>query len=280
MNRVGICYHNKSAEAANVAMALKEAIGIVTNESWLCTAWDEETLNRNIDGTDLLISAGGDGTILWAARSALTRGIPVLGVRMGILAFLAELSASEALERIPALLQSESSIEERTTLQVEITAPGANAGPFHAINDVVVSRGAIGRPITLRVSVDGMEVASLRSDGVIIATATGSTAYSLAVGGPVLPPEAPELVLNFVAPHMTVATALVLPATATVEVQVGDDEEAILSVDGQTDRPLSTGETVRIVRGKYPARFLRTHAAGESYRKLGATLGWLPRDLE
>jgi NAD+ kinase len=280
VNKVGICYHNKSAEAANVAKALSDALSGVASESWLCQAWDDETLKRNIDGTDLLISAGGDGTILWAARSALTHGIPVLGVRLGILAFLAELSASEALERIPTLLQSESSIEERTTLQTEIASPIANAGPFHAINDVVVSRGAIGRPISLRVSVDSVEVASLRSDGVIIATATGSTAYSLAVGGPVLPPEASELVLNFVAPHMTVATALVLPATAAVEVQIGDDDEAFLSVDGQIDRPLVTGEVVRVVRGKYLARFLRTHTPGESYRKLGATLGWLPRNLE
>lgn len=285
LNKVGICYHNRLPAAQVLAEELAAALADTAAGTWLCCAWDDSTLQGHLEGSDLIISVGGDGTMLWAARAALARGIPVLGVSMGSLAFLAELPGADAVRRIPTLLRGEVRIEERATLQAELLAtamgpgraPGAREGPYYAVNDVVVARGTAGRPVSLRVAVDGAQVAALRADGVIVATATGSTAYSLSLGGPVLHPQAPELILNFAAPHMASARALVLPATASVEVWVETDHEAVLSVDGQVNRPLASGDGLRIARSPYPARFVRLHPPEETYHRLGRQLGWLAK---
>ncbi|MFQ5879582.1 MAG: NAD(+)/NADH kinase [Dehalococcoidia bacterium] len=279
-NKVGICYHNRLPAARELAEELADVLSAVAASRWLCVAWDDAAMERYIEGTDLLISVGGDGTMLWAARAALTRGIPVLGISMGSLAFLAELPAADALRRIPTLLRGEVRVEERTTLQAEVTSAGAHGIRYYAVNDVVVARGTAGRPVSLRVGVDGAAVASLRADGAIVATATGSTAYSLSVGGPVLHPQAPEMILSFVSPHMAMARPLVLPATATVELRVETDHQAVLSVDGQVNRPLASGDGVRVTRSPYPARFVRLRPPEETYHRLGHRLGWLGQATE
>jgi NAD+ kinase len=247
-------------------------------EVWLTPAWGDEEARRNLEGTDLLICVGGDGTMLWAARLVILHRVLLLGVNMGRLGFLTELRAEEAQQRLPAVLEGEFRVEERTMLHAEfLAAPGASSEGekrYHALNDVVIGRGAPGRAVVVDVSLDGKSLALYRADAVIVATATGSTGYVLSVGGPILDPEAHELVLMPVAPHLAAARALVLPSATIFELRTITDHAAILSVDGQVNRKLANGEGVRVFHSPHLARFLRLGSPMDYYAGLGERLGW------
>jgi NAD+ kinase len=249
------------------------------SEVWLASAWDEREARRNLDGTELLICVGGDGTMLWAARLVILHPTLLLGINMGRLGFLAELGAEEALAKLPQILEGGFRIEERTLLHGEfLEAPGAPAAEgkrYHALNDIMVGRGAPGRAVHVEASIDGKRLAHYRGDAVIVATATGSTGYLLSVGGPVLHPEAHELVLMPVAPHLAVARALVLPSSAVIELRVTSHEKGILSVDGQVNKELAKGEGVRVFHSSHLARFLRLGSPLDYYAALSQQLGWL-----
>jgi len=258
---------------------VKAALAREVSEIWLTSAWDEAEARRNVEGTDLLICVGGDGTTLWAARLVILQSTILLGINMGRLGFLAELRAEEALAKLPEILKGGFRIEERTLLHGEfLEATGAPAGEgerYHALNDIMVGRGAPGRAVHLEASVDGKRLGHYRGDAVVVATATGSTAYLLSVGGPVLHPEAHELVLMPVAPHLATARALVLPSTVVIELRVTSDEKAILSVDGQVNKELAKGEGVRVFHSPHLARFLRLGSSLDYYAALSQRLGWL-----
>jgi NAD+ kinase len=198
---------------------------------------------------------------------------------MGRLGFLTELRAEEVLAKLPQILEGDFRIEERTLLHGEFLeatgAPAAEGGRYHALNDIIVGRGAPARAVHVEASVDGKRLALYRADAVIVATATGSTAYLLSVGGPVLHPEAHELVLMPVAPHLAIARALVLPSSVVIELRVASDEKAILSVDGQVNKELAKGEGVRVFHSPHLARFLRLGSPLDHYAALSQQLGWL-----
>jgi NAD+ kinase len=138
-------------------------------------------------------------------------------------------------------------------LQAEV----AGKEPFHALNDVVLGRGAISRVIYVETTIDGAPLNTYKADGVILATATGSTGYSLAAGGPILYPQSREIILNPISPHLTFANAVVLPPTAIVELKVRTDHQAMLSIDGQIDLALESGDSVKVKLSPHVARFLR-----------------------
>ncbi|MDP2948347.1 MAG: NAD(+)/NADH kinase [Chloroflexota bacterium] len=279
MKKVGICFHPQWAAAHGFAQDLKVALESRVAEVWLSAAWDDEGARRNVEGTDLLICVGGDGTMLWAARLVILHPILLLGINMGRLGFLAELGAEEALARLPQILEGGFRVEERTMLHAEfLPSPGASARKgkrYHALNDVVVGRGAPGRAACVEARLDGRRLALYRTDAVIVATATGSTGYTLSAGGPILHPEARELVLMPVAPHLAAARALVLPSSAVIELRVTADHGAILSVDGQVNKELADGEGVRVFPSSHLARFLRLSSPFDYYTALSERLGWL-----
>ena len=282
MNKIGCYYHPKLPQDSGrrVAEELCAAAAPHVGETWSASALDEEATRRHIPDTDLLFCIGGDGTLLRAARAVAPHETLLLGVNLGRLGFLTELDADAARERLPEILDGAGRVEERVMLHAQIVAAeatdgGETAARHDALNDVVIGRVTLGRTVQITVRVDGAPLADYRADGVIIATATGSTAYSLSVGGPILPPESREILMTPVAPHLAPHNSVVLPPTAVVEVQLAPGQEATFSIDGERDLDLAPGETVRVTLGPHRARFLRLGPPTEFYKRLAYRLNWL-----
>lgn len=226
-------------------------------------------------GTDLVLSVGGDGTVLRAAQLVVEHGALLLGVNMGRLGFLTELDADAAKRQLPDILDGAGRIEERAMLHAEVVHDGDDEPARHdALNDIVIGRATLGRTVQVSISVDGAPLADVRADGVIIATATGSTAYSLSAGGPILPPESQEILFTPVAPHLASHNSVVLPPEAVIEVRLAVGE-ATFSVDGERDLDLRTGQIVRVYLSPRRVRFLRVGEPTEFYGRLARRLNWL-----
>ena len=266
-NRIGILYHPRLPAAKDLAQELLTKLRDGGYDSWTSSAWDDNAASGKLDGSDLFLSIGGDGTVLRVARVAMSLHIPILGVNMGQLGFMNEISADDARSRILCILSEPSRIEHRAVLKggVSITADKEKAGPFHALNDMVVASAGVSRVIRIETRIDGDLFTTYRADGVIVATATGSTSYSMAVGGPILWPESRELVLTPIAPHLTIRNPLVLAPTAQVELTIHGEHGAHLSVDGQMDHPLADGDQVSISSSSESISFLRFQPAGRFY---------------
>ena len=286
MNKVGCYYHPKLPDerGRRVAEELRAAAAEHVHETWVAAAWDEEATRQHLPDTDLLLCVGGDGTVLRAARAVVPHNTLLLGVNLGRLGFLTELDAPAALERLPEILAGAGRIEERAMLHAQIIAPDAADGGetethvaparHDALNDVVIGRVTLGRTVQVAARVDGSLLADYRADGVILATATGSTAYSLSAGGPILPPESLEILLTPLAPHLASRNSVVLPPSAVVEVQLAPGQQATFSIDGERDLDLAPGETVRVALGPHRARFLRLGPPTEFYERLARRLNW------
>ena len=272
MNKVGIFVHPRWAAASQLAEEVQRFLAGRVDEVWKTFSYEDSTTPERVPGTDLMICLGGDGSMLWAARAVVPHPIPILGVNMGRLGFLAELRPQDLLARLPEVLEGRGRIEQRAMLQAQVPAWGLT---FHALNDVVLGRQAAGRPVYVDVSIDGTHVALFRCDAVIVATATGSTAYSLSAGGPILSPESKEMVFAAVAPHITAARPLVLPSNAVVDLSVSADIEAVVSVDGQVDRVLSSGDSVSVCQSPHVARFVRFSEPSDFYSTVAERLDWL-----
>ena len=277
MNKIGITYHPKSEAARRVAEELRERLAARVGEVWLASAWDEEASRERVPGTDLLICCGGDGTVLRAARAVAPHPVTLLGVNMGRIGFLTEIGPTDLMGQIDAVLAGEGRIESRAMIEAEShrAADGAHE-QLHALNDIVVGRAGIGRTVQFSVSIDGTTAGDYRADGVIVATATGSTAYSLSVGGPILHPESREIVVTPVAPHLAPANSLILPADALVGISIAPTQRAMLSIDGGPDTELAGGDRVAVRRSEHEARFLRLGPPGEFFSRVGRRLNWLP----
>ncbi len=268
MKKVGILYHPK-VEATQVKA--RELEGFLSSRGlsvWVCSAWEREKACARLDGTDLLLTVGGDGTILRAAQVVIPGTTPITGINLGKLGFMTELDADEALEKLPVLIDTDGWIDERAMLQAEIVASGQESRTFHALNDVVVARGEIARVIRVEASIDGRYMTTYKTDGVILATATGSTGYALAARGPVLYPHSADFLLVPIAPHLSSAYALVLPANATVELRLSTYHSATLSVDGHINLPLTNADTIIIKRSPHKTRFWRISPQDSFYSSL------------
>ena len=195
---------------------------------------------------------------------------------MGRLGFMTELQVDEAMERLPFYFNGDSRLDERNMLQAAvIRAHGGGAdGPYHALNDVVLTRGAVSRVVTVPGTIDGAPLTTLRADGVILSTATGSTGYNLAVGGPILDPESDSIVLKTVAAHMGLSAAMVLRPSTEVGLTLDGYEPAILAVDGIVDHPLDLGDRVELKQSPHKARFLRAHPSSYFFGTLTRRLGF------
>jgi len=262
MKRVGILYHPIIEAAYTLAKELQQFLASKGVSVWLCSAWEGEKARAQVNGTDLMLSIGGDGTILRAVQAVVLNPTAVTGINLGKLGFMTELSADEAVAKLPALLAGEGWIDERAMVEAELPPSDQEHEPphiFYALNDVVVSRGAIARVVYVDASVDGELLTTYKADGVIVATATGSTGYSLAAGGPILHPQAKELLLLPMLPHLSSAYCLVLPSTAVVKLRVNTDHQSTLSIDGHINLPLNSGATITVKQSSATARFLRIH---------------------
>jgi NAD+ kinase len=275
---IGIIYNDKAQRAVAKGKEILDSL-MDTHKCWMQSTSYSGRIDPLIDRTDIIITVGGDGTILKAATIAVPHNIPILGINLGRLGFMTELKADQALTRIPEYLNGNVWQEQRSMIQVTVqrwdgTNYIDNGITFNALNDAVLGRGAVARLIHVKAWVDNAHLTSYRADAVIACTATGSTGYNLSAGGPILPPNSEEMILKPVAPHVGLATAVVLPENSTVILMVESDDPAILSVDGSLDLDLSKSDQVEIKRSSSKALFLRAGSPEEFYGTLTRRLGF------
>jgi NAD+ kinase len=261
IKRIGVLYHPMAQSTCTKAQEIADFIVSRGVDAWTCSAWDMEKAIKTLDSTDLIVTTGGDGTILRAAQVALQHQIPITGINMGNLGFLTELKAGEALELLPRILAGEGWLDERAMLEAEIQREGQDSRPekYYSLNDVVLARGAIAKLIQVAVSIDSKPLTTYRSDGIILATATGSTGYSLAAGGPVLYPQSADMLLVPIVSHLSPGYSLVLPASCCVELKMVSSMQATLSIDGHNNIEISGNCVIRISKSGQKTRFLRLH---------------------
>ncbi|MEO8356969.1 MAG: NAD(+)/NADH kinase [Chloroflexota bacterium] len=252
------------AEAEAMAAYLKEK-GIEAPHGSL---YDENLRRRVRSGEfDVLIVAGGDGSVLRAGHLCAPSRVPILGVNLGSIGFLLQVEGNEWREYFDKLLNGEAWIENRMMLHAEHIRAGELVGNWDALNEVVVARGQTLRPVRLSASVDGRHLTSYVADGLIASTATGSTAYALAAGGPILPPELRNILLVPIAPHLSVDRAVVLSEGSAVTIHV-NGENAVLSIDGQPSIILMEDDRVEVRAADVTTQFVRFGDPGYFYRNL------------
>ena len=217
---------------------------------------------------DLLIALGGDGTMLRAGHLCGPSGVPILGINLGHFGFLMEIQQQRWREALLRLLEGDYWLENRMMLSAQQWRKGELLGTWEVLNEVVVSRGKIVRPVHLDTHVDGRFLTTYVADGLIASTPTGSTAYALAVGGPILPPELRTILLVPVAPHLSIDRAIVLTEGTVVSITVHTAHQAVLSADGQTPIDLEDGDCVNVRVADHSVRFVRFQDPGYFYRNL------------
>lgn len=210
------------------------------------------------EAPDLVVAVGGDGTVLKAAQLAVSMGVPVVGINLGTIGFLAEAEPDEMEETLSALIEGRYRIEERNTIEVRLPDGTTALG----INDVVVEKIDSQRLVVLDVDVDGEPFLRHRVDGLVIATSTGSTAYSFSAGGPLLDPRVPAILVTPVAPHSLFDRTLVIPSDSTIEVTVADDRSVRVSADGREVGSMAEGDRATIGPGPTRAQFVRMREEG------------------
>ena len=234
--------------------------------------YEHPTQVPQIEGHDLVIVIGGDGTLLRAGHLCAPLDVPLLGVQAGRLGFLTELTAQDIESNLSRLISADYRIENRMMLQAEFLENGNVKQRWDVINEALISRGRDARPIEVRVDLNEGYMMSYIADGLIVATATGSTAYALAAGGPILPPELRNMLVLPIAPHLSLDRAVVLAEGAVVNLRAISDFEVVLSIDGTTPLSVNPENSVRITANKKSLRMVRFGEPNYFYRDLADLL--------
>lgn len=226
--------------------------------------------------TDMIIVLGGDGTLLSAARlvAASGRNVPIFGVNLGSLGFMAEVSLAELYGNLEKALAGKLATEERMMLTAAVLRKGKKSAEHTVLNDAVISKGAVARMVALDVSVGEAPLTSIRADGLILATPTGSTAYSLSAGGPIIHPGIHCFVLTPICPHTLSNRPIAIPDTSVVRVKLVSDNEGVsLTLDGQVVEPLALNDVIEVKKAKYRVRIIK-HPTKDYYDILRSKLKW------
>lgn len=262
-SRIGICLKPGQSDGAVLVGGLRD---------WLCKTgkqvfFDEEAgvavgevgfaRERLAEKVDLMIALGGDGTVLGVARAVAARGVPIFGMNLGRLGYLAEIAREELFPALEKVFNNEMVIEPRMRLAVRVERDGQVLGEYLALNDAVISYAGTARLIELEAWLGGTRVTTYHADGLIVATPTGSTGYSLSAGGPILMPELEAFMLTPICPHTLSQRTIVVPQSSTLEVCVrGSHVSVELTVDGQVSLPLKQGDRMLVSRAEFPALFV------------------------
>jgi len=266
--RVGIVHKVSSAEASETALFVAQYLGnkgvpVVTAEADVAAE------------ADLVVVLGGDGTLIHAARLLGGRPVPILGVNMGSLGFLTEVPQSEMYAAIDLVLAGKAIVSERMKLRVHLHR-AATAKPVldaEVLNDVVIGKGALARMAEFDTRCSGHYVATYKADGIIVATPTGSTAYSLAANGPILFPTMRSVVLSPICPHTLTQRPIVVPDDQNLEIILMNDSEVYLTLDGQRGVPLERGDRVQVKQSSHRVLLVRNPAI-DFFGILRAKLRW------
>jgi NAD+ kinase len=269
IHRIAVVYHPKllgaDEEASQIHTFLQEqGVYVVSN------SLADESLHEQIKTGefDLLIALGGDGTMLRAGKLCGPSNIPILGVNQGRFGFLMEIRQNQWRQVMPRLLSGDYWLERRMMLCAEHLHAGVTQGKWEVLNEAVVGRGQFVRPVHLVTEVDGRVLTTYVADALIASTPTGSTAYALAAGGPILPPELRTILLVPVAPHLSIDRAIVLAEGSSVSITVHTDHAAVLCIDGQTPINLVDGDRVSVHASDHTVQFIRFQDPGYFYRNL------------
>jgi len=248
IGRIGFAYNPTSDAAVELRERAAGWCRMHGIDHWAAQAQDFDQLCRELATTDALVVLGGDGTFLRAARAVTEVDVPLLGVNLGKVGFLSKVEANE-LEAVLAKLQAgEFALDERMALEGRIL-PGGQAGGgtvHHALNDIVVARGALARVVRMDVAIGTSHLATFIADGLVVSSPTGSTGYSFSAGGPVVDPLSRNLIVTPIAGYLSAIRSVVVGASQVVRCRVVDATEAILSIDGREDLPLSVGDVVEV----------------------------------
>jgi NAD+ kinase len=271
-----VAAYSKIPDALTEAAAINSYLQAHALESTYGTIDDASLRKRVKSGEfDLLVAVGGDGTMLRASHLCAPSNVPILGINMGRLGFLIQFGREQWNSALEQLLKGEYWLEDRMMLRAEHIRAGETLGHWYALNEAVVCRSAAVRPVRISASVDGMQLTNYVADGLIAATPTGSTAYALAAGGPILPPELRNILLVPIAPHLSFDRAVVLSEGSSVSISLRGGD-AVLSVDGQIPIGLAEGDVVDVCAGEYVAQFVRFGDRGYFYRNLTAHMNQNP----
>jgi NAD+ kinase len=262
--RVGVIGHPRYAVFGEVMQRLvvfaeREGLDLRAEEALRPLAPDARLLTHDdVAGLDLLLTLGGDGTLLRGAR-LVGPAVPILGINLGHLGFLTTAAPDELEAALDRWLAGDYQLDERMVLAIRCESPtGVCGGTYTALNDAVLHKGGAARVIRLKVTAQPEEVGSYSADGIILATPTGSTAYSLSAGGPVVHPSVDCIIATPISPHTLSVRPIVLPADATITLEVlSPTEELILTVDGQDGETLTPGARVVVSRSPHPVRLVR-----------------------
>lgn len=259
-------YRDRNFKYANLAEKILHDAGIETR---ICLAFDVDKsfdlpsdvvlhdLTHELKDADLLICFGGDGTILHASKAATRAGVPILGVNIGTMGFMAELESSE-LKLLRRLAEDDFTVEERMMLHVRAEREGELLLEEDALNDAVITKGAVARIVQMAVSCDDVEIMSFGGDGAIVSTPTGSTAYSMSAGGPIVEPTAQNIIITPICAHDMRTKTVVTSSQRVITVEIGriGRKSAFLSVDGGRALRLNTGDRLTITRSEYATKLV------------------------
>jgi len=270
--RIAIAAHPDIPDAIQESVAVERFLCQRGVDQLLCTSLKDPSLHSHLAAGeyDLLIALGGDGSLLRAGRLCAPLGLPVLGINLGRFGFLSEVQRDAWPASLERLLDGDYWLERRMMLHAAHWRRDERLSEWDVVNEVVVCRGQSVRPIRLQAFVDGYPLTTYVADGLIAATPTGSTAYALAAGGPILPPGLRNILIIAVAPHLSMDRAIVLAEGACVTIAVHSDHQAVFSVDGQPAQTMQNGDEVRVAAAENTISFVRFQDPGYFYRNLTA----------
>lgn len=263
VTRIGFAYNptiEATVELAARASGWCRRRGI---DEWRSQAGDLDTLRTELPTTDALVVLGGDGTFLRAARAVAEVDVPLLGINLGKVGFLSKAEATDLEPVLERIVAGEYRLDERLAIEGRIFRNGGTTdGERHiALNDIVVARGSLARVCRLDVSIDDTHLATFIADGLVVASPTGSTGYSFSAGGPILDPASRNLVVTPIAAYLSAIRSVVVSPAQVVRCRVVDAYEALVSVDGREDLPISVGDTVEVHALDRPIRLIEPKGA-------------------
>ncbi len=270
MKSIGLLYNPRSSATRPLGEAISAWLAERGRSTWLISTLDAPPEPARLRQTELVITLGGDGTLLRAVALVLPYDIPLLGLNLGRVGFLTEGGPESWPHLLEDYLAGRGRLERRGTLAVRALSQRKFGSEREAValNEAVVGRGPLARTIRLEVQIDGVPLTDYVADGLIVATATGSTAYAYAVGGPILPPWMDALILVPVAPHLCLERPLILDEKTVIEITVRSRRGGMLTVDGRLVAELRDGDRVQLFRHHQPALFWRMRDRLDFYRTL------------
>jgi NAD+ kinase len=258
VKRIGFAYNPTNEAATELRERAAGWCRMHGVDQWAAQAQDFDTLCRELATSDVLVVLGGDGTLLRAARAVIQVDVPLLGVNLGKVGFLSKVEANELERVLGQLVAGDFSIDERMALEARLMPGGRadDAAVHHALNDVVVARGALARVVRLDVAIGPSHLATFIADGLVVSSPTGSTGYSFSAGGPIVAPDSRNLIVTPIAGYLSTIRSVVVGPEQTVRCRIVDASEAIVSIDGRDDMPVAVGDVVEVRALARPIRLV------------------------